>query len=128
MLHTNGRDYVADSLGNNTSRPAVANILGLTANSTPPAAGDTSLTGKITTPGAGLAAAVATYAHTTGAATYTLTRTFVANGTDTLPVTIAKVSVENAGGAMPWSSLLSPTAQFSAVGDSTAITETITIS
>jgi hypothetical protein len=126
MLHTAGRDYVADSLGNNSARPAVANILSLTQNATAPALGDTSLTGKITT--GGLAAAAATYAHTTGASTYTLTKTFVATGGDTLPATIAKVGVENASGAMPWSSLLSPTAQFSAVGDSTAITETITIS
>lgn len=126
MLHTAGRDYVADSLGNTAARPAVANILGLSQNVTAPAAGDTSLTGKITT--GGLAASVATYAHTTGAATYTLTKTFTATGGDTLPVTVGKVSVENATGAMPWSSLLTPTAQFSGVGDATAITETITIS
>lgn len=128
MLHTAGKDYVADSLGNSASRPAVANLLALTANTTAPSAGDTSLTGEITTAGGGLIAATGTYAHTTGASTYTLTKTFVANGSDSLPVTVGKVGVKNSGGAMPWSSLLSPTAQFSAVGDSTAITETITIS
>jgi hypothetical protein len=131
MLHTAGKDFVAGALGDRSgSRPAAADYLALTANNTSPAAGDTALTGEITTAGGGLIRAQATYAHTTGASTYTLTKAFTANGTDSLPVTVAKIGVFNAGssGAMPWSSLLSPTAQFSASGDATTITETITIS
>ncbi len=131
MLHTAGKDFVAGALGDRSgSRPAAADYLALTANSSAPAAGDTTLTGEITTASGGLIRAQATYAHTTGASTYTLTKTFTANGSDSLPVTVAKVGVFNASssGLMPWSSLLSPTAVFSASGDSTTITETITIS
>lgn len=130
MLHTAGRDWVADALGKTASRPAVADYLALTANSTAPSAGDTTLTAEIATGGGGLIRKVATYAHTGGAATYTLTATFTANGSDALPVTVAKVGVFNAAaaGTMPWSSLLSPTATVSASGDALTITETITIS
>ncbi len=130
MLHTAGRDWVCDSLGKSASRPAVADYLALTANSTAPAAGDTTLTAEIATASGGLIRKQATYAHTGGAATYTLTATFTANGSDALPVTVAKVGVFNAAssGTMPWSSLLSPTATVSASGDALTITETITVS
>ncbi len=131
MFHTAGKDWAASALGDRSgSRAAVADYLALTANSTSPAAGDTALTAEIATAGGGLLRKQATYAHTTGASTYTLTATFTANGSDSLPVTVAKVGVFNAssGGAMPWSSLLSPSALFSAAGDSSTITETITLS
>lgn len=131
MLHTAGKDFVAGALGDRSgSRPAAADYLALTANNTAPSAGDTTLTGEITTASGGLVRAQATYAHTTGASTYTLTKQFTANVSDSLPVTVQKVAVLNAssGGLMPWSSLLSPTATFSAPGDATTITETITIS
>ncbi len=130
MLHTAGRDWVADCLGKTASRPAVADYLALTANSTSPSAGDTTLTAEIATGGGGLIRKQGTYAHTGGAATYTITATFTANGSDSLPVTVAKVGVFNAAstGTMPWSSLLSPTATISASGDALTITETITVS
>lgn len=131
MLHTAGKDFVASALGDSSgSRAAAATYLALTANSTSPSAGDTTLTAEITTASGGLVRAVATYAHTAGASTYTLTKTFTANGSDSLPVVVAKVGVFNASssGTMPWSSLLSPTATFSASGDQTTLTETITIS
>ncbi len=131
MLHTAGRDFVAGALGDRSgSRPAAADYLALTANTTSPSAGDTTLTAEIATASGGLIRAQATYAHTGGAATYTLTKTFTANGNDALPVTIGKVGVFNASssGAMPWSTLLSPTATISAVGDALTVTETVTIS
>lgn len=131
MLHTAGKDFAASALGDRSgSRAAAADYLALTANSTSPVAGDTSLTGEITTGGGGLVRAQATYAHTGGASTYTLTKTFTANGSDSLPVTIAKVGVFNASssGTMPWSTLLSSTATLSASGDSITVTETITLS
>lgn len=128
MLTTSGKDYVASALGDSTSRAPVANILGLSANTAAVAASDTTIPGEITTAGGGLIAKVASYGHTTGASTYTLTATFTANGTDALPVTVAKVGVKNSAGAVPWQSLLTPTAPFSQSGDNTAITETITIS
>lgn len=132
MLHTAGRDWVCDSLGKTASRPAAADYLALTANATAPASGDTTLTAEIATASGGLIRKQATYAHTGGAATYTLTATFTANSNDVpnLPVTIAKVGVFNASssGTMPWSSLLSPTATVSASGDALTITETVTVS
>ena len=131
MLHTAGKDWAASALGDTSgSRAAAADYMALTANSTAPSAGDTTLTGEITTSGGGLIRKQATYAHTGGAATYTLVATFTANGSDSLPVTVAKVGIFNAssGGAMPWSTLLSPTAVFSASGDATTVTQTITIS
>lgn len=131
MLHNAGKDFVASALGDRSgSRAAVADYLALTANATAPAAGDTTLTAEIATASGGLIRATSTYAHTNGTSTYTLTKTFTANGSDSLPVTIGKVGVFNAasGGTMPWSSLLSPTATISASGDALTVTETITIS
>jgi len=131
MLTTAGKDFAASAMGDRSgSREAAADYIALTANSSSPAAGDTTLTSEIATASGGLIRAQATYAHTGGASTYTLTKTFTANGNDSLPVTIAKMAVFNAssGGKMPWESLLSATATLTAVGDSLQITETITIS
>lgn len=131
MLTTAGKDFVASALGDRSgAREAAADYLALSANATAPAAGDTTLTGEIATASGGLIRAQATYAHTGGASTYTLTKTFTANGSDSLPVTVAKVAVFNAssGGKMPWESLLGTTATLSASGDQLVLTETITIS
>ena len=128
MFHTAGRDWAASALFDRSgSRAAAADFLAVSANTTAPAAGDTALTGEITGTG-GLTRRQGTYAHTTGAPTSTLTATFTATANDTLPVTLAKAAVFNAaaGGAMPFSSLLSPTAVVSAVGDSVTLTVTIT--
>lgn len=131
MLHTAGKDFAASALGDRSgSRAAAADYLALSTNNTAPAAGDTTLAGEITTSGGGLVRKQASYAHTTGASTYTLTATFTANGSDSLPATPEKVGVFNASssGTMPWSRLLSPTVTLSAVGDAVTITETITLS
>jgi hypothetical protein len=131
MLTTAGKDFAASALGDSSgSREAAATYIALTANTGSPAAGDTTLTGEITTASGGLIRKAATYAHTGGASTYTLTATFTANGNDSVPVTIAKVAVFNASssGKMPWESLLGTTATISASGDSVTITETITLS
>jgi hypothetical protein len=131
MLTNAGKDMVASALGDRSgSRAAAADYLALTANSTSPAAGDTTLTAEIATASGGLIRATATYAHTTSTSTYTLTRTFTANGNDSLPVTVAKVGVFNASssGTLVWSTLLGTTATISASGDALTVTETITIS
>lgn len=103
--------------------------MALTANATAPASTDTTLAGEIATTGGGLVRGVATYAHTSGASTYTLTKTFTANGSDVLPVTLAKVGTFNssAGGRMAQETLLSATATLSASGDQTTITDTMTL-
>lgn len=131
MLTNAGKDMVASALGDRSgSRAAAGDYLALTANSTSPAAGDTTLTAEIATASGGLIRAQATYAHTGGTSTYTLTKTFTANGNDALPVTVAKVGVFNAAsaGTLVWETLLGTTATISASGDSLTVTETITIS
>lgn len=131
MLTNAGRDMVASALGDRSgSRAAAADYIALTANATAPAAGDTTLTAEIATASGGLIRAVATYAHTNGTATYTLTKTFTANASDSLPVTIAKIGILNASsaGALVWETLLGTTATLSAIGDALTCTETVTVS
>jgi hypothetical protein len=107
---------------------APAWYMGLTATATAPSAGDTSLTGEIATAGGALVRQLAAYAHTTGAASYTLTGTFTANGTDVLPVTIAQMATFQSlvANLMLHRTLLSPgTATLSAVGDQLTVTQTV---
>lgn len=127
-MRTNaGADWQAAQMGGTPG--AAANYIALTANSTAPAAGDTTLTGEITTAGGGLVRALAAYAHTTGTTNYTLTKTFTANGSDALPVTIAKIGVFTAAtsGTMAFETLLTQTATLNASGDAVAVTETVSI-
>lgn len=103
--------------------------IALTANSTAPAGTDTTLASEITTAGGGLKRKLATYAHTTSAASYSLSTTFTANGSDSLPVTIAKIGIFNsvvpATGRMQFETLVSPTAVLSASGDQLTVTDSI---
>lgn len=107
-------------------------FMGISANTTTPVAGDTSLTGEITTAGGGLVRKICPYAHTAGVASYTLTPVFTANGTDALPVTIGSIAVFNSmvvadtTSTMLFRTLVSPTATLSASGDQLTITETVT--
>jgi hypothetical protein len=131
VLTTAGKDMVASAIGDRSgSRAAVADYLALTANVTAPALGDTTLTAEIATGGGGLIRAASTYAHTGSTSTYTITKVFTCNGSDSLPVTVGKVGVFNASsaGTLVWSTLLSPTATLSASGDALTVTETVTIS
>lgn len=128
-----GRDHQSavqlSTSSNGTGLYAAANYLALSANSTTPADGDTALAGEITTAGGGLVRKQATYAHTAGATSSTLTATFTANGSDVLPVTLAKMAVFNASsaGTMPFESLISPTATLSSVGDNITLTDSFSM-
>ncbi len=105
-------------------------FMGLTATATAPASGDTTLTGEITTSGGGLIRKICPYAHTAGTNTFTLTPVFTCNGTDSLPVTVAKIGVSpslTSGFKNMFQTLLNATATFSLSGDSATITETVTI-
>lgn len=106
---------------------APAWYMALTANAGAPAAGDTTLTGEITTGGGGLIRKICTYAHTGGAASYSLTAVYTANGSDALPVTVAKIGVFNSivSGQMLFETLLSATAVISAIGDQLTVTDTV---
>lgn len=101
----------------------------LTADSNAPAAGDTTLPSEITTAAGGLKRKLATYAHTTGVASYTLTTVFTANGSDSLPVTVAKLGCFNtvtpATGRLTFETLITPTATISASGDQLTVTHTV---
>ena len=129
-LKTNaGNDFQAAQMGGAASATAVAKWVALTANATAPAAGDTTLTGEITTAGGGLIRKAGTYAHTAAAASYTITTVFTANGSDALPVTIAKRGIFDASSAgnMVFETLVSPTATLSASGDQLTLTDTISL-
>ncbi len=124
-----GNDFQAKQMGGAASATAVAKWVAITANATAPAAGDTTLTAEITTAGGGLVRQVGAYAHTGGAASYTITTTFTANGSDSLPVTIAKRGIFDAASAgnLVFETLVSPTATLSASGDTLTLTDTITL-
>lgn len=103
--------------------------MGLSASTTDPVAGDTSLTGEITTSGGGLAPGAVTYAHTNGTGTFTASRTATANGSDSLPVTIAQICLRTAsggGGTMRVREKLSSTATLASSGDALTVTYTLT--
>jgi hypothetical protein len=108
---------------------AVVSYGALTANTTTPSATDTTLASEITTAGGGLLRAVMTYAHTASTTTGTLTHTWTANGSDSLPVTIGKWGALNASsaGTLFASDLVSPTATLSSSGDSLTLTYTLTL-
>jgi hypothetical protein len=129
MKTTVGIDAICKQISDTSAPPAAFNYIGLTANSGAPAAGDTTLAGEITTAGGGLVRAQAVFAHTNGTSSYTLTKTFTANGSDSLPVTIAKIGVFNAasGGTLGFETLLSSTATLAASGDALTITDTVSI-
>jgi hypothetical protein len=131
MVLTNaGRDMVASAVYNTATQPAAANYLALSANATAPSTASTTLPGEITTGGGGLIRAQGVYGHTGGTATATIGKTFTANGSDALPVVLAKVGVLNAAssGTLVHETLLNATATLNAIGDAVTITSTITIS
>lgn len=92
---------------------------------------DTTLPTEYTTAGGGLIRKLATYAHTTGVASYSLAATFTANGSDALPKTMAKIGIFNtvtgATGRMQFETLLSATATLTAVGDALTVTDTVSM-
>lgn len=130
-MRTNaGSDWQAQQMGASSGLSTNgANFLGLTADATAPAATDTVLVGEIATPGGGLVRKQATYAHTAGAAQYTLTATFTANASDALPVSPIKLGsfTLGAGGVLVFSSLLINAATLGATGDAVTITEQVSI-
>lgn len=130
LLTKAGWDALASSGFNTSTQAAAINYIALTANASAAANTDTTLTGEITTGGGGLVRAQATYAHTGSTAVVTLTKTFTANGSDSLPVTLAKVGAFNASssGSMGFETLLSATATLTASGDNVTLTWTLTLS
>jgi hypothetical protein len=130
FLKTNaGNDVQARqmaSAGAAASATAVLKWMGLTANVTGPAAGDTTLAAEIVT--AGLTRQAAALAHTTATNTYTVTGTFTAQAGD-VPITVGKMGVFDAlaAGNLGFTTLVSPTATLSAAGDVLTVTQTVTM-
>lgn len=112
-----------------SAQPASFNYIALTANTTTPVVGDTTLTAEITTAGGGLIRKQSVYSHTNGTNTAALAATFTANGSDSLPVTLGKFGIFNASsvGTMGYATLLSSTATLNASGDNLALTDTFTL-
>jgi len=129
ILTTVGRDALHAQHLTTAAQPAAFNYMAVSANTTPASAASTTLPGEITTGGGGLVRAQATYAHTSTTNTSTLTKTFTANGSDSLPVTLAKVGILNAAsvGTLGYEVLLNATSTLTISGDSTAITWTDTV-
>ena len=107
---------------------AGAPFMALTANASAAGATDTTLPGEITTASGGLIRKLVTYAHSAGVASYTLTGVFTANGSDSLPVTLAKIGTFNSltGGTMCFETLLNATATLTSSGDQLTATDTVT--
>jgi hypothetical protein len=135
-MRTNaGADFQARVMGDSQNVSAVTGTVGtggfrpadyiaLTENNVAPAATDTVLTGELTL--GGLGRALATWAHTTGATSYTLTKTFTSS--DATARTINKVGIFNAStaGTLVFETAVPspPTIQS---GDQLTITETVSI-
>lgn len=127
-MRTNaGADWQAAQMGGTPGN--AANYIALTANATAPVATDTALAAEITTAGGGLVRAQATYAHTTGATNYTLTKTFTGNGSDAYPITINKAGVLTAAaaGTLVFETAVPNPPTLQQAGDNVTITETVSI-
>lgn len=92
-----GRDMqsrlLGDTASNGTGLYAAANWMAFTQNATAPADSDTGLTAEINVASGGLNRAQATYAHTTGASSYTLTRTATMAAADGASVQLNKLAI-----------------------------------
>lgn len=123
---TAGRDYQANLLGNpannGTGAFAAASWIGLTADASAPQAGDVSLPGEITS--GTLVRAQGAFAHTTGAASYTVSKLFVSDQSITIP----KIGIFNsANGGSPFVETLLSAAAVLNSGDQLQIVSTITL-
>jgi len=119
---------MSDTASNGTGIYAPANYLALTETATAPADADTALTGELAAASGGLIRAQAAFTYTSGANTYTLTKTFTMNANDGASRTIQKLGVFNAAtaGIMVFSSAV-PNPPAMVPGDQLAVTETVSL-
>lgn len=133
MTITNtGYTLISAAMTNTGAQPAPVKYMALTTDATAPAATDTVLTSEIATAGGGLIrAAIGSITYSgTGNKVSTLVQTFTVNVNDTgLPVTIAKFGCFNASsaGTMAFEFKFAAAAVLSAIGDSVAVTEVVTL-
>jgi hypothetical protein len=112
------------------SGAAPARIIALSTSAAAPGATDTTLASELNNSSGGLNRAKATYSHSLGTASYSLTNTFTANSSDGSSNTVQKIGVFNSivpvTGTMVFeSAVTSPPTLVS--GDTVQITETINI-
>lgn len=110
---------------------AFAIFMGLSNTNITPVVSDTTMTGEIVTAGGGLIRKQATWAHTAGTTTTTLTSVYTVNGSDTIPVTVYAMNISTSiktGSAvtMTYETSLSSSATLSAVSDQLTVTSTVT--
>lgn len=134
MLTNAGVDLHASAGYNTAAQPAAANYVAITANTSNPAAGDTTLAGELAAAGGGLIRKQGVYAHTNGTASVTVTAVFTGNANDSYPVVAAKAGLFNAAssGTMAHESKLTvsaveTTATISAPGDQLTVQFQISI-
>lgn len=104
-------------------------FIAITANAVAPAMTDHVLAGEIVTAGGGLIRKIGVTAHTAGTNVATVTGVFTANGSDSLPVTAAKLAIGPSMVATVKNALqtpLSATATLNVSGDQLTVTDTIT--
>ncbi|MEM2140874.1 MAG: hypothetical protein QXJ74_09900 [Nitrososphaera sp.] len=122
LITNAGKDFISAQLGSTSPGANGANYIALSADTGAPAAGDTTLTGEITT--GGLARTQGAYAHTNGQSTYTVSNTFTASATHN-NVQKAGLFTAGTGGTMMAENTF--TAVSLANGDQLTITWTITL-
>lgn len=123
---TAGRDYQANLLGNpasnGTGAYAPAAWIGLTADGTPPAVGDVVLPGEIVN--GTLARSQGAFGHTTGLASYTVSKLFVSDQSITIP----KIGLFNvASGGSPFIETMLSAAAVLNSGDQLQVVSTVTL-
>lgn len=109
-------------------------FMGISTTNTASVATDTTMAGEITTAGGGCLRTLATYAHSAGTTTYTLSNTFTTNSNDTgsLPYAVARDGLFTSfivGGTttMMVETLLNAIATLSLTGDAVSVTHTLTV-
>ena len=109
-------------------------FMGISTTNTASVATDTTMAGEITTAGGGCLRTIATYAHSAGTTTFTLSNTFTTNGSDTasLPYAVARDGLFTSmivGGTttMLAETLLNAIATLALTGDAVTITHTLTV-
>lgn len=107
--------------------------MAITTDTASPGATDTTLPSEITAAGSGCIRKLATYAHTTGVASYSLAATYTYTSTDQTfgSRAIAKIGVFNtvtpATGRIQFETLLAQTATLTATGDALTITDSVSL-
>lgn len=107
--------------------------MAITTDTGAPSATDTTLASEITAAGSGCVRKLATYAHTTGVASYSVAATYTYTSTDQTfgSRAIAKIGIFNtltpATGRMQFETLLAQTATLTATGDALTITDSVSL-